>query len=144
MLFISSRPQCVKEPTPKRFHKICFEPKYCWLACNIIMPVAWKDTSHVRFIGTFILTRARFLSLTWSKLRLCSANHRAGYFSNLACDWLSIVWAYSKWETDNGPRFAHPRYNFSPFCNSVNTHTFCFVFYPAWWLTIAAWHVWNS
>ena len=46
---------------------------------------------------------ARFLSLTQSKLRLCSANHRAGYFSNLACDWLSIVWAYSEQETENGP-----------------------------------------
>ena len=38
-----------------------------------------------------------------SKLRLCSANHRAGYFNNLACDWLSIVWAYSEQETENGP-----------------------------------------
>ena len=46
----------------------------------------------------------RFLSLAWSKLRLCSANHRAGYFRNLACDWLSIVWAYSEQETENGPR----------------------------------------
>ena len=34
--------------------------------------------------------------------RLCSANHRAGYFSNLACDWLSIVWAYSEQEAENG------------------------------------------
>ena len=41
---------------------------------------------------------------TQSKLRLCSGNHRAGYFSNLACDWLSIVWAYSEQETENGPR----------------------------------------
>ena len=54
-----------------------------------------------------IVTRARFLSLAWSKLRLCSANHRAGYFSNLACDWLSIVWAYPEQETENGPRFSH-------------------------------------
>ena len=46
---------------------------------------------------------AHFLSLARSKLRLCSANHRAGYFSNLACDWLSIVWAYSEQETENGP-----------------------------------------
>ena len=46
---------------------------------------------------------ARFLSLAGSKLRLCSANHRAGYFSNLACDWLSIDWAYSEQETENGP-----------------------------------------
>ena len=49
------------------------------------------------------LHRARFLSLVRSKLRLCSANHGAGYFSNLACDWLSIVWAYSGQETENGP-----------------------------------------
>ena len=56
-----------------------------------------------RIIQMKIRTRVRFLSLTWSKLRLCSANHRAGYFSNLACDWLSIVWAYSAQETENGP-----------------------------------------
>ena len=48
--------------------------------------------------------RARFLSLAQSKLRLCSANHRTGYFSNLACDWLSIVWAYSEQETENRKR----------------------------------------
>ena len=48
----------------------------------------------------------RFLSLDWSKLRLCLANHRPGYFSNLACDWLSIVWAYSEQGTENGPWLA--------------------------------------
>ena len=51
-------------------------------------------------------TWARFLSLAQSNLRLCSANHRAGYFCNLACDWLSIVWASSEQETENGPRSA--------------------------------------
>ena len=55
--------------------------------------------------STIIGTRARFLSPARSKLRLCSANHRAGYFSNLACDWWSIVWAYSEQGTENGPRF---------------------------------------
>ena len=30
-------------------------------------------------------------------------SHRAGYFSNLACDRLSIVWAYSEQQTENGP-----------------------------------------
>ena len=50
-----------------------------------------------------VWTRARFLCFAWSKLRLCSANHRTGYFSNLACDWLSIVWGYSEQETENGP-----------------------------------------
>ena len=46
---------------------------------------------------------ACFLSLARSKLRLCSANNRAGYLSNLACRWLSIVWAYSQQETENRP-----------------------------------------
>ena len=46
---------------------------------------------------------ACFLSLAQSKLRLCLANHRAGYISNLPCDWLSIVWAYSEQDTENGP-----------------------------------------
>ena len=55
------------------------------------------------FTLVVVLTWACFLSLARSKLRLCSANHRAGYFSNLACDWLSIVWAYSEQETENGP-----------------------------------------
>ena len=32
-----------------------------------------------------------FPPLYQSKRRLCSTNHRAGYFSNLTCDWLSIV-----------------------------------------------------
>ena len=51
-----------------------------------------------------ILIKAYFLSLAWSKLRLCSANHRPGYWSNLAYDWPSTAWAYSKQETENGPR----------------------------------------
>ena len=37
-------------------------------------------------------SRAHFLSLAWSKPRLCSANHRAGDFSNLAL----IGWAQSE------------------------------------------------
>ena len=45
-----------------------------------------------------------FLSLARSKLRLCSANHRPGYWSNLPCDWRSTAWASSKQETGNGPR----------------------------------------
>ena len=48
-------------------------------------------------------TWARFLSFARSKLRLCSANHRSGYWSNLPCDWLSTAWAYSEQETENGP-----------------------------------------
>ena len=47
--------------------------------------------------------RARFLSLPRSKLRLCSTNHRPGYWSNLPSDWLSTTWAYSEHEIENGP-----------------------------------------
>ena len=42
-----------------------------------------------------------FLSLVRSKLRLCAGNHMQCYWSNLTCDWLSIVWTYSKQETEN-------------------------------------------
>ena len=51
-----------------------------------------------------------FLSLAQSKLRLCSANHRPGYWSNLPCDWLSTAWAYSEQETENGP-WSIPNHN---------------------------------
>ena len=49
-----------------------------------------------------VQTSARFLSLNRNKLRLCLANHRPGYFSNLAYDCLSIVWSSSRQETENG------------------------------------------
>ena len=49
------------------------------------------------------MTRTCFLSHAWSELRLCSANHRTGYWSNLPCDWPSTAWAYSEQETENGP-----------------------------------------
>ena len=51
------------------------------------------------------LIRARFLSLAWSKLRLCSANYRPGYWSNLPSHWPSTAWAYSEQETENRPRY---------------------------------------
>ena len=48
-----------------------------------------------------------FCLLLGASLR--SANHRAGYISNLACDWLSIVRAYSEQETENGPMLSSPK-----------------------------------
>ena len=62
-------------------------------------------TRRTRSKPWLLMPWAQFLSLARSKLRLCLANYRAGYFSNLACDWLSIVWAYSKQEKENGPWF---------------------------------------
>ena len=47
------------------------------------------------------------LSLAWSELKLCSANHRSGYWSNLPCDWPSTAWAYSEQETENRPSTIH-------------------------------------
>ena len=49
--------------------------------------------------------RARFLYLARSKFRLCSANHRLGYRSNLSCDWSSTAATYSEQETENRLRF---------------------------------------
>ena len=68
------------------------------------------EQQHCLCINDFMVSgrpkiRARFLSLAQSKLRLCLANHRAGYLSNLPCDWPSAAWAYSEEETENGPRF---------------------------------------
>ena len=56
--------------------------------------VAWSNFCH---------TWARFVSLVRSKLRLSSANHRPGYWSNLRCDWPSTARAYFEQETENGP-----------------------------------------
>ena len=76
------------------------------LIFNMGVPIPGKDGLYIetgrRSMSCFLI-RARFLPLALSKLRLCSANHRPGYFSNLACDWLSIVWAYSEQDTENGP-----------------------------------------
>ena len=54
-------------------------------------------------IPGLVKSRARFLSLAQSKLRLCSANHRSRYWSNLPCDWPRTAWAYSEHETENRP-----------------------------------------
>ena len=51
-----------------------------------------QNSSH--FVLASIWTG--FLSFARSKLRLCSANHRLGYWSNLPCDWPSTAWAYSR------------------------------------------------
>ena len=48
---------------------------------------------------------ACFLSLARSKLRLHSANHRPGYWSNLSCDWPRRACAYSEQKTENKPWF---------------------------------------
>ena len=45
-------------------------------------------------------TWALFLYLARNQIRLCSVNHRPGYWSNLPCDWPSTAWTYSAlWDT---------------------------------------------
>ena len=68
------------------------------------MMTRFTDT-YMRHQGRWVNQelRACFLSLAQSKLRLCSANHRPGYWSNLPCDWPSTAWAYSEQETENRP-----------------------------------------
>ena len=62
--------------------------------------------------------KACFLFLARSKLRLCSANHRSGYWSNLPCDWRSTAWAYFEQETENGPWSAC-----SSYASPLSSHT---------------------
>ena len=63
----------------------------------------WSNTMSILSALWILMARARFLSLAWSKLRLCSANHRPGYWCNLPCDCPSTAWAYSEQETENMP-----------------------------------------
>ena len=78
------------------------------------------------YISRWTDLRARYLPLARSKLGLCSANHRADYFSNLACDWRSIVWAYSEHDTENGPThiviIVYPYWNRVLFTTIEKTH----------------------
>ena len=95
---------------------------YSWCATYICIALIKRKTKTFergREVGSFLhitvclhgSKQHCYLSLAQSKLRQCLANHRAGYFSNLACDWLSMVWAYSEQETENGPRYAHQHWS---------------------------------
>ena len=57
--------------------------------CQRMQSSGWQSKPGCCY-SIIIKTSARFLSLARSKLRLCSANHSAGCFSNLAYDWLSL------------------------------------------------------
>ena len=76
---------------------------FCLSYCSAVKNVMLYLT-RAYFFFIVILDPGLFFVLAPSKFRLCLANHRTGYFSNLACDWLSIVWAYSEEEIENRPR----------------------------------------
>ena len=69
--------------------------------CNISV-WNWPNTMDVMWALCKLMAWARYQSLAQSKLRLCSANHRPGYWSDLPWDWPSTAWAYSEQETENG------------------------------------------
>ena len=74
-----------------------------WFAGTLYRKIIWNSLQwRPNWRDGVSITRACFLSLAWSKLRLCSANHRPGYWSNLPCDWPSTAWAYSEQEAENG------------------------------------------
>ena len=75
--------------------------KHKWLVTRKMFP--FDDVTMINQKHS-TQNRTRFLSLVRSKPTLCSVNHRVGYFTYLACDWPSIVWAYSEQETEKGPR----------------------------------------
>ena len=78
-------------------------PVFC-LLIGVSSGCAQPITGQVTSVTWPVIGWAYYeLSLAQGKLRLCSANHRSGYFNNLACDWLSIVWAYFEQETENRP-----------------------------------------
>ena len=68
-----------------------------------LMSVLTRRHAHSNLIPCEDAQHARPGPVFCLLLRLCSANHRAGYWSNLPCDWPSIAWTYSKQETENGP-----------------------------------------
>ena len=82
-----------------------------------------------------------------SKLRLCSTNHRPGYWSNLPCDWLSTAWVYFEQETENRPRSsAHKANNPDNAVMGSSHHNWvsqcpkwCPVLGAPWWVS-----VWDS
>ena len=82
--------------------KSTFISRVCFSTADICMKCTQK-TPSTHNLGAHDRHGSDFGLLFRVSLRLCSVKHRAGYFSNLVCDWLSIVWAYSEQETENGP-----------------------------------------
>ena len=77
--------------------------------CGVVCVVTWTTRRPQRvywYLGVHWWLRKWWgpVFCPCSELGVCSANHRTGPFSNQACDWLGIVWAYSDQVTENEPR----------------------------------------
>ena len=81
-----------------------FNAVWCprWMDSQLIQ-VQWRVFASVNICLRNLIRITANSIRAWSKLRLCSANHRPGYWSNLPCDCPSIACAYSEQETENGP-----------------------------------------
>ena len=79
-----------------------------WLAR---MPVGCSRTKGLLYIMKYKWVNGDCFCLLLRVSSDCSANNRAGYFSNLACDWLSIVWAYCKQGIENRPWLPYGLYS---------------------------------
>ena len=86
-------------------HCISYLETGCWLILCIDIRASNELMLYERTLRHSISPIwARFLSLARSKVSLCSANHRPGYWSNPPGYWLSTAWAYFKQERENRPR----------------------------------------
>ena len=77
----------------------CWNHHIAWKSGKFFSNTVASDwmTQNVYLVASrFCKILVRFQSLAESKLRLCSANHKPGYWSNLPCDWLSTAWTYSE------------------------------------------------
>ena len=68
-------------------------------------PHKWSITRKM-FPFDDVIMFSLLLGVSSGCVRPITGQHRAGYFSNLACDWLSIVCAYSEQETETGLGFS--------------------------------------
>ena len=89
--------------------------KIVWDTYSGVLPFQYKNFHHkdlmvmrpsISIIRIITYPGPVFCLLLEVKHSLCSANHRAGYFSNLACDWLSsLSLLRARQKTGHGRRF---------------------------------------
>ena len=118
--------------------------------CMTILILGMTNKSLIRQSFPFLQCQKQgsFLSLGWSKFRLCSANRRPGYWSNLPCDWPTTAQAYSKQEIENGTwcsgylmsvKYLSSNETLLNFVQYARLHKPPFVFMG--WLSLPVWHL---
>ena len=100
--------------------------QFCGEAGDLRRNRAYYDVTVMLKLFPTRLYWARFLSLARSKLSLCSANHRPGYWSNLPCGWPSTAWVYSEQETLVCDRESHCSWVWGPWRTSLHSTMYGF------------------